>query len=544
MRGMRLRAASILLLLPMTAVAAELPTTDTPVGHLAVPVVPDSMVVSPDSSRLAYGAKEGDATLLEKGISINPESTDPRNDSARAVRLPIHLVVDDKSTIAFDTMTQAVFSPNSKRVGFAGQHDKTWQLVLDGKTLTSDAEDVPPVPIVFSPDSAHTAWAVRKGDRYLVTVDDRKWPALEANDLGRMVFSPDSQHLAAVAHVGSAWKVFVDGQALATPGTGGGAATTPATGPASRAGAGVPRMERFGQLAWRPDSSGVAFYAGLGGMSWVLFSQGLDGTVGFTSKPFEGTAKQAPAVSTDGRHVAVAYQARNKWWVLSDREAAGSMPATARGAGGLDGLLLESVRFYEPTGAGDGAALIYLGQQNKKWRLYADDRAGQDTFDAIVLGTFVVSPDRHHYVFAGTRGTGAMGRGGGSQAVVIKDGAVLATHDECGASTFAFSPDSQHVAYAARNGPSWFACVDGKPGAPFNMMTGAPVAFSPDSTRVAYAAMTAAKSWHLVVGQEGGLQSKGYEGFLKGSHVAWRADGTVVTIAIEKKVAMRVEARP
>ena len=79
---MRFRPFILLILSPIPpALAADLPTTDTPVGRLALPVVPDSLVVSPDSSPVAFAAKAGDPTLEEKGIFINPQGTNPRDDS-------------------------------------------------------------------------------------------------------------------------------------------------------------------------------------------------------------------------------------------------------------------------------------------------------------------------------------------------------------------------------------------------------------------------------------------------------------------------------
>jgi hypothetical protein len=542
MKPMRLRLYSILLFLPLTAAAAELPTTETRLGSLALPVLPDSLVVSPDSARLAFAAKEGDPTLLEKGIVINPQGTDPRNDSAKAIPVPIRLIIDDKSSIGFDTITRPLFSANSQRIAYAGKRDKAWQLILDGKSLATAAEDMPEAPIVFSPDSAHVAWAVKNGAQYLVTVDDRKWPPLDATDFARMAFSPDSAHLAAAAYAGNGWKLFVDGRALPVPTATGPKGETPAIRPSTPPAAAQTAeasLHRFGQLAWRPDSHGLAFHAGYAGSAWTLFSQSLDGTVLCTSNPFDGTAKQNPAVSADGQCVAVAFLARNKWAVATARASATTTPATSSSTGASNSfaaLWADSVCFYEPAGAAQNTStLLYLGAQNNQWRLYIDDRPANDSFDALVQGSFVVSPDKHHYLFAGKRG---------GQTFVVKDGATLASHDECGASTFAFSPDSRHVAYAARNGPNWFTCVDGKPGAPFNMMTGSPVAFSPDSSRVAYVAMTAQKTWHLVVGQNGELQSRAYDAFLKGSHVEWRADGTVVTIAIQKKLALRIVAQP
>jgi hypothetical protein len=519
--------------------AADLPTRETPVGRLALPVVPDSLVVSPDSSRLILAAKSGDATLEEKGVFINPKPTDPRNDSARPLLNQICLYIDDKQTIPFDSTSLPVFSPDSKRTAYAGRHDKTWQLVLDGKTLTADADDVPSAPIVFSPDSAHVAWAVKKGEQYLITVDNQRWPPLEAAAIGAPAFSPDSAHVALAARIRTGWTVFVDGAPLPVP-----AAPAPATGRAGTvtraASPAIPAvvLARFGQFAWRPDSGGLAYYAAFGGFSWQFFGQALDGAFTYSSPAYDSILKGSPVFSPDGRQMAFATSARNKWTMIATPEPTPAATASSKPAllVPFDQILPESIAYCRPDDAADpNFRLLYLAQQNKKWRLYIDDRAQPDSFDAIVLGSFVVSPDRRHYAFAGTRD---------GQTIVFRDGRTLATHNECAASSFAFSPDSQHLAYAARNSMNWSPCVDGSPGHPFEMMTNNPIAFSPDSSRIAYMAQTAPNTWRVVVGIEGELQSKPFEAFLKGARIHWRADGSLVTIAIQKKVAVRVEAKP
>ena len=135
---MRLSLLIVVALWPLgSAWAGELVTKETQAGRLALPVVPDSLVVSPDSARLVLAAKLGDASLEDKGIFINSSPTNPVDDSARTPVNPICLYIDDKPTIPFDSTSLAVFSPDSRRLAYAGRHGKTWQLVLDGKTLMS-----------------------------------------------------------------------------------------------------------------------------------------------------------------------------------------------------------------------------------------------------------------------------------------------------------------------------------------------------------------------------------------------------------------------
>ena len=91
--------------------AADLPVIETPVGRLALPVLPDSLSISPDSSRIAFATNAGNVTLEDKGIFLKPptgaaqESNLPKN-----LRASIRLYIDDKSTPAYEVLTPLRFS--------------------------------------------------------------------------------------------------------------------------------------------------------------------------------------------------------------------------------------------------------------------------------------------------------------------------------------------------------------------------------------------------------------------------------------------------
>jgi hypothetical protein len=288
-------------------------------------------------------------------------------------------------------------------------------------------------------------------------------------------------------------------------------------------------MGHFGEFKWRPDSSGLGFHGGIQGGRWQVFSQALNGTLSYASPPVETLAKGSPVFTSDASRLAFASGSRNKWTVATDR---GDTPAAAQS---FDSVRAESVTWLETRGM---PRLLYLAQRNKKWQAYVDHQpvgAAADALDAVTEGSFQRSPDLQHYAFAGIRA---------GKAVVIKDGMLVGTHDELGAGTFAFSPDSQHLGYAARKGAQWCAWIDGQAGAAgFAGIAAQPLAFSPDSQRVAFTAVGADKLWRLVVGKDGEFQSRGYEALVKGSQPVWRDDASVTTIAIQKRVALRVEAR-
>jgi hypothetical protein len=85
--------------------------------------------------------------------------------------------------------------------------------------------------------------------------------------------------------------------------------------------------------------------------------------------------------------------------------------------------------------------------------------------------------------------------------------------------------------------------VDGAAGASFTAVGAAPPAFSPDSARIAFTAQSGPSAWRIIVGSGNQAQSKVYEGFMKGTHVSWRGDGTIVTIGMAKNTALRLELK-
>jgi hypothetical protein len=524
-----------LLLVPLATVggralrAADLPLTETPVGRLSLPVLPDSVTLSPDSSRLAFASNAGQITLEDKGVFLQPPGSGRAGgaDATPRTRGTIRLYIDDKGTAAFEVMTPAVFSPDSKRVAFTGKRDNKWQVVVDNRTVVNDADAVPATPLLFSPDSKRVATVVQKGEKFHIMVEGEAWPPIDAYAVGIPAFSPDSAHLALVTRDKGAWILYVDGKRLPTPPLAGPAATTRPTAPGTTRPA--PVMGHFGEFKWRPDSSGLGFYGGIAGGRWQVFSQSLDGTVSYSSPLVENLTKGSPVFAADGTRLAFATSSRNKWTVMSNT---GETPAAAQN---FDALRAESVTWIDTEG---GPKLVYLAQRNRKWQAYLDHApvgTAADALDSITEGSFQRSPDRRHYAYAGIRG---------GRPAVIKDGTTIGTHDELGAGMFVFSPDSQHVAYAARKGTQWFACVDGQAGAAgFAGIAAQPLAFSPDSGRVAFTAVGGDKLWRLVVGKDGEYQSKGYESFVKGSQPSWRDEGTLTTIAIQKRVALRLEAK-
>ncbi len=569
----RLPPLLLLFLLPLLSAttalrAADLPITETPIGRLSLPVVENSLVISPDSAHLAFATKAGSITLTDKGIFQNASGTPivdapPDPDLPKNLRALVRLSIDDKATASFEVLTRVVYSPDSKRLGFAAQKENRWQIVIDNRAVVQEAQSVPINPIAFSPDSAHAAWAVTLDDHLLVCLDGNPWPPILAADVGPLRFSPDSQHLAIPLKIKDNWTFYIDGKPLPSP-----KAPLPQS-PALRP------LIRLGQFFWRPDSAGIGFCAAFPNTPWQVFSQSLDGTLSFISSPHDSLLKNTPLFApipsvpsaTDTRpsipalrlqpsvlnpapHLAFAASVRNKWSLFTEIEDAPSPSLPP-----FDNLAPDSLHYILPESAiaktqpstsahstppdrppSPAPQLLYLAQQNKLWHLYLNHQPLPDlTFDTILPNSFLVSPDQHHYVFAATQN---------HKTIIYKDAQPLLTCEATAPQTFSFSPDSQHFAAAIETAGHWFATLDATPGtAPFAGFAPEPIPFSPDSTRIAFTAEAFDKSWHLVIGPNAQYQSKPYERILKNSKVTWPNNQTLTAIAIIKTVATRLEAK-
>src|SRR5580765_1259696 len=132
-------------ILPALALGADLPTVEAPVGRLALPVIQESLVISPDSAHVAFAAKAGDPTLEDKGIFLDPSknANNPKDTIPGQISAQIRLYIDDKTTRAYDAATPVLYSPDSKRIAYAGKLNKKWQILVDNRVVGSDADELP-----------------------------------------------------------------------------------------------------------------------------------------------------------------------------------------------------------------------------------------------------------------------------------------------------------------------------------------------------------------------------------------------------------------
>ncbi|HUO09201.1 MAG TPA: hypothetical protein VM008_12920 [Phycisphaerae bacterium] len=493
----------------LPTVPQDLTTTTTELGHLAGGL---ELHISPDNSRLAFPTHAG---------FMSPADTENYDAKENPGLAALRIFIDGKPTIASAEFTTVLFSPDSQHVGYAMKARNSWQVMEDDRPIVTDAQNIPGLqgrgsPIVFSPDSQHVATVVQKNWHWFVSHDGVEWPIAGGINLpycGLMTFSPDSQHVLVMGKGGrNSMQIYEDGVLLPPP---------PEPAPAPQ---GVRPLDHiFPLYTWAPDSSCIAYYGAFPEKRWQVFTTER---VPFVSPQYDGILQNSLVFSGDSKQLVYVARERGKWHVVVD----GNEDATA-----FDEVAAATITWLAATSEGQPERLVYIGRRGKEWNLYIDHKVVGDVFDGVVDVSFVVSPDRRHFAFAVARG---------NQAVLMRDGKAVGVYESIGAGTLAFSPDSEHLGYGIRRKMRWHAAVDGQIGtADFSGMCVCPVTFSPDSKNVAFQAQLNPGMMRLYVGINADYQSRFFETFLAGSSITWRDNKTLVTMAGNKMVAYRVEAR-
>jgi hypothetical protein len=130
------------------------------------------------------------------------------------------LVTDGHPGESYDEVGPPIFSPDGSRLLFVARRDKRWSVVVDGSP-GPEFQDLKLMPS-FSPDGRRVAYLGRRrgrgllgavAPRWVAVVDGRELALGEWDDVGSEVtYSPDSAHFAFAARRGRTWSVVVDGQ--------------------------------------------------------------------------------------------------------------------------------------------------------------------------------------------------------------------------------------------------------------------------------------------------------------------------------------------
>jgi Tol biopolymer transport system component len=189
-----------------------------------------TLTFSPDSRRLAYFAGKGGmrAVVLDGAegtphrdamvstLRFSPDGTK----LAYAAQLESGkwaVVINGKAGAAFDyigSFTGVNWSPDSKRLAYAGLVDKQWGAVVDDTGFPYDAI----ASIVFSPDSRRAAFQAQADGKWVVVVnapDGTYSTKLRTDSVlnETLIFTPDGKYVLCGAMTNGRPHMVVNGQA-------------------------------------------------------------------------------------------------------------------------------------------------------------------------------------------------------------------------------------------------------------------------------------------------------------------------------------------
>jgi hypothetical protein len=365
-----------------------------------------------------------------------------------AVRL-VHEEVPLGRRQAGEVQYSWTISPNRRRIAFSAKVPSGEAVFVDGipgGTYTEIArypltESGVQPQIIFSADSRRVAYVAKRGQKFLVVVDNKAGQEFDNIRVGAPVFSAAGQRIAYEAKRGDKWHVVADGVE------------------------GKP-FESVTALRFSFDNRLV--YEGKRGNLWFVVSDGVE-------TPREGY--RGPARSGgQGRREVFKFHRSDKWHVVTD--GALSSPYDSLG---------NNVELSE-----DGQHVHYRAESGGKQFVVLDGKDGQK-YDSIEENSYKISPDGKRAAYL-ARDFERLGQ----KYVAVVDGKESKPHDHI--SEPMFSPDSRRVAYVAstfkperQRVAHEVAIIDGIEGERFDRV-GPYFYFSPNGGRVAYIAERNGKS--------------------------------------------------
>ncbi|MBI4709544.1 MAG: PD40 domain-containing protein [Nitrospirae bacterium] len=183
---------------------------------LAVIFVCFSMTVLAEKEQAVEGASEtliaeiNFPSWIKESLKISP-------DGKRAAYVVFTLDrkqfvdVDDKEGKRYDgiLMNTPVFSPDSRRMAYAGQTDKKWIVVIDGKE-EKQYDNIGAGSVTFSPDSKRAAYAAELNGKWFAVIDGKE--EKQYDGIGFLVFSSDDKRIAYAAKSEDKWFAVIVGK--------------------------------------------------------------------------------------------------------------------------------------------------------------------------------------------------------------------------------------------------------------------------------------------------------------------------------------------
>jgi hypothetical protein len=527
----------------------------------------ESMISSPDGSRLAYFVMAGE------GLAV---------------------VVDGKQGEIFEGIADGslVFSPDGAHFGYVGTRPGSQFVVLDGKS--HEYRGVSRQGIVFSKEGGRYGWVADRDGKQLAIVDGVESPPYDGISSQGIVFSPDGRRCAYLATTGGKTLVVLDGEdgqlfdhAVGLRFTAHGqhalymsvrdgkryaVVDTTAYGPyddlraltepradnptpdvfeVSSNGARVGFIARRGEewfvvvdgkehgphkgcagLALSPEGSRASFLA-TRGEGWFMVVDGVEQPYSFLkSLSFSPDGKRLASIQKKGeKQVALIDGVAGKEYDKIDEPGIRfshdgkrvAYVAEEKGAklvvvDGQEGPRFEHLGRTPLSYIPGSSRTIYSIRRGKKESLVVDGLEGPalNSYRALVF-----SADGSRYAYAGEVEE--------NKWIVVVDGesfgpgGKLAPGEtrfftELGKGTPVLSPDGKRAAWGGARNTGWVVVVDGVESKPYSLLQKGMLAFSPDGQHVAYIGSREGKKYLVVDGLE---IDNNYDGFQKGSDFVW-----------------------
>lgn len=297
--------------------------------------------------------------------------------------------------------TTVTFSPDGKRLAYAGQRPNGMFVVIDGK-LNGPYGSVG--YIVFSPDSKHVAFSITK-ERVARYIVDGKEVGAWAN-LGKGVFSPDGSRFVYTAVSTKGWHV------------------------AERHKKSEP-YEEVRNITMSPDGKRLAYGAKKGG-KWFAVVDGKESPL-----KWDGMLVGTPLFSPDSKKIVIGGRTGSKWEMIVDGKKMGEP---------VDSFLAGS-----PLWSRTGKHIAWAALKGRQCFVALDGKAGATHQN---VGYFAFSHDEGELSYISVDD---------DKCRVITNGKASEEYDEAILTTYSpFHP--RKLAYAAAKGKKWFIVCDGMKG--------------------------------------------------------------------------------
>jgi len=217
------------------AIVAELADgrlEETPCGHVCTAISPAGFVFSSTGKRLAFAAQQEAGWVLvtdgKKGrhydwigdVRFHPDGeilvyAAERSDG----RFVIRENIEKRKVVGgpYEEVADIVVSPDGRWTVFWVKRDEQWQIVAvptdgHGRSTKATFDGYGAGTLVFSPDAKRLAFAGVRAKKAVVVVDGTEYGPYDAILEGTPVFSPDSQRVAYGVCRQGTWRVVVDAE--------------------------------------------------------------------------------------------------------------------------------------------------------------------------------------------------------------------------------------------------------------------------------------------------------------------------------------------